>query len=224
MGRRFPSDHLPDGHVRRLRAERLDEALRRAAVPGVLRRLAQVQQIGDRVEDRDRLHGAALAVHRVLGIRRARATAGGEHQAEVAPGASAGHPDARRVDPVGARTQADEADRAVHVVHDFHDRGLGLGDVADREDGVPAAEQRSRDPGVEGAGASRLPSPAHHEGHGQTVRLLRAQHVEGQVPACPASRRRPRWCVGRAGGSTTTIRPPAGRRAGGGKATRGEGI
>jgi hypothetical protein len=112
-----------------LRAKAPRETLGRAAVAEVLGGIAEVQQIRDWIEDRDRLDGAALAVNRVGGFCRTGTTTSRKHQAKVPAGAPAGHSQPLRVHVVLAGIMPDVTHRAVHVLGDVHHRYLGLRDM-----------------------------------------------------------------------------------------------
>ncbi len=72
-------------------------------------------------------------------------------------GGSAGDADAVGADVVLGGMGTDEADGALHVGEGFLDGGVGLGDMADGEDGVAAAEEGSDVEGGEAARAAGLP-------------------------------------------------------------------
>src|SRR6266850_8289359 len=79
-GRYLMADDFPDGEVRGVRSEGFDETFGRAAIVQILGGVSEVQQISNRIENRDSLDGTALRVHGVDSHGCARTAACGQHQ------------------------------------------------------------------------------------------------------------------------------------------------
>ena len=85
-GRHVTPDDLPGGHVGRIGAESLYKALGRPTVTGVFGGGAEVEEVGDRIEDGYSLNRAAFPVDRFRSRLIAGPPACGQHQTKVAAG------------------------------------------------------------------------------------------------------------------------------------------
>jgi hypothetical protein len=145
-GRTFAADHPPFLHVLCIRPEASDETYRWATIARVLRRSLHVEQIRDRIKDRDGLDLAARALHRIVGILWPYPPSSCQHQTQMPAGTPARHADPFRIDTVLVGMISDKAHAAMDVGDDVLNGGFGLGYMADGKDGVAASEQGCHHP------------------------------------------------------------------------------
>ena len=104
----------------------------------VLARLAPVQKIGGREETSDRLHGAALAIDRVLCFRVTRSALSGHRERQMPAGAGTRDAELLGVDLELGGIVPHEPDGAMNVLLDFRDEEPRLRAVHDRKHRVAA--------------------------------------------------------------------------------------
>ena len=123
------------------------------------------------------MHGAALAINWILGVRFAGSALRSEREREVATRAAAGDAELAGVDAILRRMMADETHGAVHVLRDLRNDEARLRSVDDGEDGVAAIQV-----GREVAGLDRVvagePAAAHHGDDASAVGLGRLEHIQ----------------------------------------------
>jgi hypothetical protein len=119
----------------------------RASVSWIFRGWAEVQQVCDRKEDRNRLDAAVFTLDRIAEYGRTWATTSSQQKAQVATGASTGNAQVARVDLIIACVMTHKSHGSVDVLGNLRHGRLRLGDMIDDDNGVAATQQRRSYPG-----------------------------------------------------------------------------
>lgn len=159
------------------RPERRLEPARGLEIHPILIWPAPIQEIGRRVKTRHGLHGAALAVQDVLGVRFTRPALRAHCQREMPTRTAAANAEFIRIDAPSTGVMPHESDGTMNILLNLRDDKSRLRSVHDRKHGVAALQQWREEAGSDVVVIGEE-AAAHHPENRGAILLRRLEHIE----------------------------------------------